>query len=102
MATTAPWAAGSSADGPNLDDSAKYHQDTDRACSASRASCSDRLRRSPFSLMHPQDTPWAHTISRSSVSAVANRVSSTTLSIPSSPEANASEIKGSLSKRGQP
>src|SRR6266542_555292 len=43
-----PLAAGSSADSPNLDDSAKYHQDRVRACSASWASWRDRLARSPL------------------------------------------------------
>jgi hypothetical protein len=42
----------------------------------------DRCRRSPFSRMHPTDTPWAHLIRCSSVSGVANRASSTTSSIP--------------------
>src|SRR6266542_6025019 len=58
LATT-PWAAGSSADSPNREFSAKYHQDTDRACSASRASWRDRPARSPWCLIAPQDTPWA-------------------------------------------
>ena len=44
--------------------------------------------------MQPQDTPWAHRTSPSSVFGAANRVSSTTLSIPSSPEPSASAILG--------
>src|SRR6266511_2742563 len=97
-ATTAPSAAGSSADSPNLEFSSKYHHDSDRACSASWASANDRLARSAFPLIHPQDTPCAQATSPASVSGVANLVSSTTLSMPSSPEMNASEMRGRPSR----
>src|SRR6266508_835078 len=76
----------------------KYHHDSDRACSASWASANDRLARSAFPLIHPQDTPCAQATSPASVSGVANLVSSTTLSMPSSPEMNASEMRGRPSR----
>jgi hypothetical protein len=48
--------------------------------------------------MAAADTPSAHFRSLASVSGVANRVSSTTLSTPRSPEENASPIRGRSSR----
>jgi hypothetical protein len=48
--------------------------------------------------MQAPDTPMAHLMSLGSVSAVANRVSSTTLSMLRSPEENASAMRGRPSR----
>src|ERR671919_722352 len=96
--TTAPSAAGSSAWRPNLLFSSKYHHERDRAFSASRVSWIDRWARSPLCLMAPQDTCLAHLRRSPSFSGAANLVSSTTLSIPSSPEDRAASIRGRLSR----
>jgi hypothetical protein len=80
---------------PNRRPSSKYHQDKDLTRSTSAASSLlRRACRSPFSLIRPEDTSLAHRIKEASVSTVANRVSSMTSSVLSSPEANASEVKG--------
>jgi len=57
-----------------------------------------RAATSPLRRMHPEETSWAHEMSLPSVWGVANRVSSTTLSMLRSPQANASDMRGSLSR----
>jgi hypothetical protein len=93
--TVAPSAAGSSASRPTLRPSSVLHQQSDRARSASRASSMrGRTSRSARCRTAPGDTPRAQDRSVASVIGVANRVSSTTLSMDRSPSSNASVIRG--------
>ena len=94
-ATVAPSTAGSSACNPNRSPSSKYHHETERARSASTASSTGpAASRSALRRTAAQETFLAHSNSRVSVSAVANRVSSTTLSMPSSPSEKAAAVRG--------
>jgi hypothetical protein len=95
-ATTMPWSAGSSPDRPRRLPSSVHHQSRNRAPSVWRVS--SRLRRTSRSARRrtaPGETPRAQATSPASVAGVANRVSSTAASIPSSPEPRARATRGS-------
>src|SRR5207247_4083701 len=98
-AKTAPSAAGSSASSPNRLPSSKCHHDRNRlACASRTSSMACRTATSAFRRIQATETPLAHETRFDSVSAVASRLISTTLSIPSWPEGNAPEMRGSPSR----
>ena len=97
-ATTAPSAAGSSASSAKRRPSSKYHQPTDRArAGPTTSSIVASSSRSPLRRIASHETRRAHTINRSSDPGVANRVISTTLSMPSAPLERACASRGRCS-----